>query len=63
MWKDDLPPNRATSTKELDLDFSGLGSETWRDGAIKYAQEKYGYVPGYPINPFYLIEGNENKIY
>lgn len=34
---------------------------------IEEIEENYGYVPNYPkpidTNPFYLIEGNENKIY
>jgi hypothetical protein len=56
MWKDDLPPNRATTTEEANRE--------WEEKHKEY----FGYVPNYPpplpdTNPFNLIDGNENKLY
>ena len=50
MWKDYLPPDRATTAKEL---------EELELQRVKDPKPDYGHVPFYPPP----LEGNENKIY
>jgi hypothetical protein len=68
MWKDDLPPNRATTTKELeDEDKTTDWRKLWIPSELIYSPSKdcffkepdFGYVPNYPPP----LEGNENITY